>query len=169
MQKLMEKEINSQIIRRYFDANKTKNQAEVELLLADGFTFTSPYDDAIDRATYFERCWLNSEHRGENTPERVVVEGNEVFVTYRAVTNEGTEFRNTEFFVFAGDQIASVDVYFGASYKDGAFQKQQRLKTLQSRLVHKLRAYFDTSSLARRVVCVSRSHPSSQAWHGPCT
>jgi ketosteroid isomerase-like protein len=121
----MQEEINSQIIRRYFNAYKTKNRAEVELLLADGFTFTSPYDDAIDRATYFERCWPNSEHRGETILERVAAERNEVFVTYLAVTNERMEFRNTEFFVFAGDQIASVDVYFGATYKDGAFQKQQ--------------------------------------------
>lgn len=121
----MQEDINSQIIRRYFDAYKTKNRREVESLLAAGFTFTSPYDDAIDRATYFERCWPNSEHRGETILERIVAEGSGVFVTYLAVTNDGTEFRNTEFFVFAGDQISNVDVYFGASYKDGSFQKQQ--------------------------------------------
>jgi hypothetical protein len=41
------------------------------------------------------------------------------------VRNRNEEFRNTEFFVFAGDRIKSIDVYFGASYRDGAFVKQK--------------------------------------------
>jgi hypothetical protein len=40
------------------------------------------------------------------------------------VTKEGKRFRNTEFFRFDGERIRSIDVYFGASYKDGAFVKQ---------------------------------------------
>ncbi|MBW4640123.1 MAG: hypothetical protein KME05_18220 [Gloeocapsa sp. UFS-A4-WI-NPMV-4B04] len=60
------------------------------------FTFTSPYDDAIDRATYFERCWLNSAHIRQHVLERIFIEGNEAFVTYRVITFEGMEFRNTD-------------------------------------------------------------------------
>jgi hypothetical protein len=33
------------------------------------------------------------------------------------------EFQNTEFFTFEGKQIASVKIYFGATYKDGIFVK----------------------------------------------
>jgi hypothetical protein len=33
----------------------------VEDALTDDFRFTSPYDDRIDKATYFERCWRNSD------------------------------------------------------------------------------------------------------------
>ena len=33
-------------------------------------------------------------------------------------------FRNTEFFVFDGDKVKRIDVYFGAAYDNGAFVKQ---------------------------------------------
>ena len=46
-------------------------------------------------------------------------------MTYRVVTKAGDEFRNTEFFVFEGDRIKSIDVYFGASCRGGVFQKQK--------------------------------------------
>ena len=112
------------IIRAMFAAYRDKNRQVVEDTLADDFTFTSPYDDAIDKAKYFRRCWPVSEHIESNEVERIFVQGEAAFVTYR-VRNKGEEFRNTEFFVFDGDRIKSIDVYFGASYRDGAFVKQQ--------------------------------------------
>jgi hypothetical protein len=57
--------------------------------------------------------------------ERIVVDGDAAFVTYRCVTTDDKSFRNTEFFAFDGDRIRSIDVYFGASYRDGVFEKQQ--------------------------------------------
>lgn len=114
------------IIRAMFAAYRDKDRKVVEDALADDFTFTSPYDDAIDKATYFERCWPNSLERiATNEIERIFAQGEQAFVTYRVVTRQGDEFRNTEFFVFAGDRIKSIDVYFGASYRDGVFVKQQ--------------------------------------------
>lgn len=115
----------SDIIRSLFAAYKSKEREIVEELLTDDFTFTSPYDDAIDRATYFERCWPNSERIKTHLLEKIFVEGDEAFVLYKCITNEGNEFRNTEFFEFNGDKIKSVNVYFGANYKDGAFVKEQ--------------------------------------------
>ena len=56
--------------------------------------------------------------------ERIFVEGDEAFVTYRCVAKSGKTFRNTEFFAFAGDRIKSIDVYFGAAYQNGAFVRQ---------------------------------------------
>jgi ketosteroid isomerase-like protein len=44
------------LIRKYFAAYKAKNRKLLEDGFSDDFTFTSPYDDAIDKATYFERC-----------------------------------------------------------------------------------------------------------------
>jgi hypothetical protein len=113
------------IIRTVFAAYRDQNRKVVEDALADDFTFTSPYDDAIDKAAYFERCWPNSARIREQEIERIFAQGNEAFVTYRMVNREGDAFRNTEFFVFAGDRIKSIDVYFGASYRDGVFVKQQ--------------------------------------------
>jgi ketosteroid isomerase-like protein len=117
----------SDIIRSFFAAYKSKDRKLVENLLTDDFTFTSPYDDAIDKATYFERCWPISigERIRTHNLEKIFTEGGEAFVLYKCITDEGKEFRNTEFFRFEGDRIKQVDVYFGATYKDGAFIKQQ--------------------------------------------
>ena len=92
--------------------------------MSDDFTFTSPYDDAIDKATYFVRCWPNSERIREHVIERIFVQGDEAYVTYLARIVDGSEFRNTEFFSFRGDKVAGVTVYFGANYRDGRFVGQ---------------------------------------------
>ena len=104
---------------------RANDRASVENSFTEDFPFTSPYDDAIDKATYFERCWRVSDWIERQELEKIFVEGEEAFVTYEVVTKDGKRFRNTEFFRFDGDRIRSIDVYFGASYKDGAFVKQQ--------------------------------------------
>lgn len=113
------------IIRSYFAAYKSKERKVVEDLLMDDFTFTSPYDDAIDKASYFERCWPNSERIRAHLLEKICEDGNEAFVLYKCITNDETEFRNTEVFTFNGDRIRQVNVYFGASYRNGRFVKEQ--------------------------------------------
>jgi ketosteroid isomerase-like protein len=111
------------IIRSLFDAYLTKQRDVVEASMSPDLRFTSPYDDAIDRATYFERCWPTSETMDAVEVERIFEEGNEAFVTYKTTVG-GKTFRNTEFFVFDGDLVREITVYFGASYKDGVFVKQ---------------------------------------------
>lgn len=108
----------SDIVRQLFAAYRTKDRTLAEAVLADDFTFTSPYDDAIDRAEYFRRCWPNSDRIQEYELEKVWEQGDEVVVQYRCVTTHGREFRNAEVFVFDGDRIASVDVYFGRTLKE---------------------------------------------------
>ena len=51
----------AELIRGYFAAYGSGDRKVIEDGFADDFTFTSPYDDAIDKATYFERCWPNNE------------------------------------------------------------------------------------------------------------
>lgn len=104
-----------------FAAYKAKDRAAAEALIHSDFRFTSPYDDAIDRTTYFERCWPNSDRIRAHVIERLVLDGDGAFVTYLAVMVDGASFRNTEYFTFKGAQVASVDVYFGASYRGGVF------------------------------------------------
>ena len=48
------------IARACYEAYVAKDRAAIEALIAPGFHFTSPLDNRIDRATYFERCWPNS-------------------------------------------------------------------------------------------------------------
>jgi ketosteroid isomerase-like protein len=114
----------SDIIRALFAAYMSNDRASVENSFSDDFTFTSPYDDRIDKASYFERCWRVSDWIERQQLEKIFVDGEEAFVTYEVVTRDGKRFRNTEFFRFAGHKISSIDVYFGASYQDGAFVKQ---------------------------------------------
>ena len=111
-------------IRAIFNAYMSNDRRVVEDALADDFRFTSPYDDQIDKKTYFERCWKNSDWIERHELEKIFVEGDEAFVTYKCTARGGKSFRNTEFFVFAGDKVRRIDVYFGASYQDGAFVKQ---------------------------------------------
>ncbi len=109
------------VVRAYFGAYETENREVVESLLADNFTFTSPNDDSIDKATYFERCWPNRDFSRDQRIENIVVDGERAFVTYSCATEGGKSFRNTEFLTFSGERIASVNVYFGAAYQDGVF------------------------------------------------
>jgi CubicO group peptidase (beta-lactamase class C family) len=111
----------SDIIRSYFAAYRSKDRKVVDRLLADDFRFTSPYDDAIDKASYFAKCWPNSEWIRAHILEKICEDGDEAFVRYECVTHDGKKFRNTECFRFAGERISKVDVYFGATHKDGAF------------------------------------------------
>ncbi len=113
------------IIRTIFAAYMSNDRKTVEDALADDFRFTSPYDDHIDKPTYFERCWKNTEWIERHELERIFVDGDEAFVTYKCTAKGGKSFRNTEFFIFAGDKVRSIDVYFGATYQNGAFVRQQ--------------------------------------------
>ena len=115
-------------IRAIFAAYLSDDREFVESAFSDDFRFTSPYDDNIDKPAYFERCWKNSGWIERHELERIFVEGDEAFVTYRCVargdSKDGRTFRNTEFFVFEGDKVKRIDVYFGAAYDNGAFVKQ---------------------------------------------
>jgi ketosteroid isomerase-like protein len=115
----------SELIRALFAAYRANDRASVEKSFTDDFTFTSPYDDRIDKATYFERCWRVSDWIERQALEKIFVEGEEAFVTYEVVAKDAKRFRNTEFFRFDGERIRSIDVYFGATYKEGVFVKQQ--------------------------------------------
>jgi ketosteroid isomerase-like protein len=113
-----------QIIRAIFAAYLANNRKAVEDFLSDDFRFTSPYDDAIDKATYFERCWRGSDWIERHELEKITVDGNDAFVTYKCTAKGGKAFRNTEFFQFASDKVRSINVYFGATYQDGVFVRQ---------------------------------------------
>ena len=103
------------ITKSCFDAYVAKDRAAIESLIHDDFHFTSPLDNRIDRATYFARCWPNSEHINEFKFINVAPYGNKVFVTYEGKSTSGEVFRNTEIFTMQQDKIIEVEVYFGWS------------------------------------------------------
>ncbi|QNA83360.1 nuclear transport factor 2 family protein [Sphingomonas sp. So64.6b] len=118
---MTEQDRHETIVRAQYEAFRDRRRTDSEALLATDFTFTSPYDDAIDRDAFFERCWPGGDHFADFTIERVTVDADGAFVTYFVTTDNGAQFRNTEYLTVRDQQIRSVEVYFGASYKDGKF------------------------------------------------
>jgi SnoaL-like domain len=113
------------IARAGYEAYAAKNRTAIEKLIAADFQFTSPLDNRIDRATYFARCWPNSERIDGFNFINLVPDRDRVFVTYEGHTKNGERFRNTEILTVRDDQIVEVEVYFGWSIpheaKSGGF------------------------------------------------
>jgi ketosteroid isomerase-like protein len=100
-------------VRGLFAAYLANRKDEVSDMLTEDFTFSSPRDDHIGKAAYFERCWPQPPVFRAIHIERISLEDNEALVRYRADKQDGGAFRNVEVIRFHGDRIASVEVYFG--------------------------------------------------------
>lgn len=70
------------VARRCYQAYAEGDRAAIEAVIGDDFSFTSPADNALDRKTYFERCWPNHTHFAGFRFVHLVVDGDRVFVTY---------------------------------------------------------------------------------------
>jgi hypothetical protein len=101
------------IARDIYGAYVSGDRGTVEDALSDDFTFYSPPDPGIDRATYFERCWPNSELLESFDFIRMIEAGDEVIVTYESTKTDGARFRNTEILRFDGEKVSKAEVYFG--------------------------------------------------------
>lgn len=101
------------IARRSYEAYANSDRPAIEALIADAFHFTSPLDNRINRATYFERCWPNNEAIVGFEFIHLVNHGDRVFVTYEGRNKGGKRFRNTEVLTIRGDQLIAAEVYFG--------------------------------------------------------
>jgi ketosteroid isomerase-like protein len=113
------------VVRAQFEAFRNRRREDSEALLAPDFTFTSPYDDAIDRDAFFARCWPPGDHFAEFRVERIAADLEGAFITYLVATDDGVQFRNTEYLAVADGQIRSAHVYFGESYSGGKFVAKQ--------------------------------------------
>ncbi|ABC90004.1 hypothetical conserved protein [Rhizobium etli CFN 42] len=102
-----------QTVRDLYAAYLEDRKDIVGAMLTEDFTFSSPRDDHIDRATYFERCWPKEPFFRAIDIEFLAVDGDEAAVRYRAEKLDGGSFGNMESLRFRGDRIASVEVYFG--------------------------------------------------------
>ena len=111
----MSEDRNVAIACACYQAYVTKDRAALEALIADDFHFTSPLDNRLDRATYFERCWPNSERIEGFELVNLVPDDDRVFVTYEARIKGGGRFRNTEILTLREGQIIDAQVYFGWS------------------------------------------------------
>jgi ketosteroid isomerase-like protein len=101
------------VARASYIAYANKDRAAIEALIADDFHFTSPLDNRLNRATYFERCWPNSRMIDRFEFIHTVLDGDRVFVTYEGRSNTGKRFRNSEILTVHEGKIVEAEVYFG--------------------------------------------------------
>jgi len=103
----------SELVDRYFTAFVTGNRRGIEALLTPDFTFTSPYEDHIDRASYIERCWALAGTFEYHDLKSTFISDTDCFVLYESKSKSGNVQRNVELFHFEGDRIQSVEVFVG--------------------------------------------------------
>ena len=84
------------IARACLQAYVDKDRAAIEALVDDDFHFTSPIDNALDRATYFRICWPNSSTMVSFENVYEFEQGDRAFIVYEAQTTTGKGFRNSE-------------------------------------------------------------------------
>ncbi len=104
----------TKLVADHFDAFVRRDRTAEERLLSEDFRFSSPYDDRIDRAKFFERCWPNGDKFSGFEINEIVVANDHAYVMYTATRkSDGVRFRNVEVHRVENDQVRDVDVYFG--------------------------------------------------------
>ena len=105
---------HEKVIKQYYGAYEKKDWHMLELILDDRFTFTSPAgDDHINLKLYKERCWPNAYNTKKFDLEKIIIDGDDAFVTYNGWTTDGRLFRNTERFKFKEGKIKENECFFG--------------------------------------------------------
>lgn len=105
---------DEKIIRSYYAAYEKKDWHILELILADGFTFTSPAgDNHINLKVYKERRWPNAYKTKRVDLENIIIDRDVAYVTYNGWTSDDKLFRNTERFKFKDGKIKENECFFG--------------------------------------------------------
>jgi hypothetical protein len=105
---------HEKLIKQYYAAYEKKDWHMLELILDDGFSFTSPAgDDHINLKVYKERCWPNANNTKNFDLEKIMIDGDDAYVTYNGWTTDGRLFRNTERFKFKEGKITENECFFG--------------------------------------------------------
>lgn len=100
------------LVRTILDGFAEKDRGRLEAAFAEDFHFTSPMDNRLDRAGYFEICWPHSKDIDGFEIVDLVVDGERAYVTYIGRAGH-KQFRNTERITVRGDKVVEVEVYFG--------------------------------------------------------
>src|SRR4051794_2299488 len=103
-----------EIVRANFDAYVRQDRSAAEKLIGEDLVFTSPQDDHIDRASFFERCFPTASRVSRQELLHVVpAGGRDVFIAYEYDLEAGGTYRNTELITVANDRIVEIQVFFG--------------------------------------------------------
>ena len=100
-------------VRALFASYMAQDREAAARLIADTFVFTSPQDDHIDRAAFFERCFPTADRTVWQELRHVVpTDGDDVFVMYEYELKTGERHRTTEILTVRGGQVET-QVFFG--------------------------------------------------------
>ncbi|WP_421693495.1 nuclear transport factor 2 family protein [Aestuariivirga sp.] len=99
-------------VKKALQAFRDKDRDGIEAVIGDPYRFTSPRDNAIDRETFFARCWPNSESFTGMDVIHGAEDGEWAFVVYEASAG-GKRFRNAEVHRVQNGRIIETEVYFG--------------------------------------------------------
>ncbi|HYN71734.1 MAG TPA: hypothetical protein VES60_04460 [Nakamurella sp.] len=106
------------VVRAGLESYLAQDRARSERLIAEEFDFTSPQDDHIDRATFFERCFPTADRLVSQQILAVGLlgastAGVDVFVLYEYELKAGGRYRNAEVQTVRDGQIRQAQVFFG--------------------------------------------------------
>lgn len=101
-----------QTVKLALQAYVDKDRAMIEAVIAEDYRFTSPVDNALDRATYFARCWPGSEVMTGMDVLHGTEDGELAWVAYES-TMAGKRFRNAELHRVRDGRIVETQVFFG--------------------------------------------------------
>jgi ketosteroid isomerase-like protein len=104
---------NEKSVKGWYTAFVNKDWNLMQQVLADGFTFSSPLDDHIDLKAIQGRCWPNAYKIKKVDVDKLVENGDDVFVITNGWTTDGKLFRNTDYFKLKDGKIAAYECFFG--------------------------------------------------------
>jgi ketosteroid isomerase-like protein len=104
-------------VRAFFQSFLAQDRAAADRLVAEDFVFTSPQDDHIDRAAWFERCFPTADRfTSYELLEVTPTEGDGVFALYEYELGDGQRYRNAEFITAREGRITEAQVFFGGRF-----------------------------------------------------
>jgi ketosteroid isomerase-like protein len=117
---------NLTIVRDFYAAYLGRDREAFEKMMAPDFSFTSPYDESLDRAGYFERCWTGGDDFARMDLLQLVEDHGDAFVIYEAQWKDGRTFKNAEYLRLDDGLIQYVEVYFGTLADEMALSEAGR-------------------------------------------
>ncbi|MES4891468.1 nuclear transport factor 2 family protein [Streptomyces sp. NPDC096012] len=102
------------VVEAAFRHYRSQDRAAALPLYADDFTFTSPQDDHIGKAAFFERCFPTADRFTEQRITHLVAADEElVLACYEYELTTGERYRNVEAITVRDGLIREVQVFFG--------------------------------------------------------
>jgi hypothetical protein len=102
------------VVRACMESYIAQDRARAEQLIAADYRFTSPQDDGIGRAAFFEYCFPTMDRvRTQEILALVPAGGGDVFLMYEYELRTGERHRNVEVATVRDGQLVETQVFFG--------------------------------------------------------